>query len=196
MKKQPGDDIKHYTWLHSTSQYGYCPNDLARALEVVLFLKAQLNRGQSVLDCSAGRGIALRFLAMEGIECHATEADPFLCEHELKAYTPHNIRYDELATLQPTKYDAVVSVDVLEHLFTEEAVAAALRDLAALSKRWLCISVGLTEAHWECERSEMVTLHHVVRPPIWWHDEVAKVATVIRHYTFHQSEIIFAEVPQ
>jgi hypothetical protein len=190
----PGDDIKHYTWLHRTQRYGYCPQDLARATEVWHFLQPQLNPGQAVLDCSAGRGVLLRLLQPYGIECYATEADPFVVAHELQPFRPMLLRYDELAELRPATWDAVVSIDVLEHLYTEDAVRAALRDLAALSAQWLCVSVGLCPSSWTCERGEIVKLHHVVKPGEWWREEVARVAEIVRAYTFHASEMIFAEV--
>jgi hypothetical protein len=53
---------------------------------------------------------------------------------------------------------------------------------------------GLCPSSWTCERGEIVKLHHVVKPGEWWREEVARVAEIVRAYTFHASEMIFAEV--
>lgn len=185
--------IPHYTWLHTTSRYGYYPNDIARAQNVADFLLSRLSPVQSVLDCSAGRGVLLRMLQPHGVRCVATEADPWLCANDLKEFSPRCVRYDQLSTLQPEKYDAVVSIDVLEHLFSEDEVRAALRDLAALSMRWLCVSVGLTVSSWQCEHGETVKLHYVVQPAEWWDAEVLRVAVITHADTLHKSRMIFAE---
>lgn len=186
--------IARYTEFHEQTRCGYLPEDLARACEAWYLLRPQLNPGQRVLDCSAGRGVLLRLLVPYDIHCTATEADPYLITHELAAYDPRYLRYDQLAQLQPHKWDAVVSMNVLQHLETVEEIAAALRDMAALSARWLCVCVDLSPSSWVGPRGEMVALHHILEPPEWWYEQVGGVATITRAYKYHTSYFVLAEV--
>lgn len=186
--------IHDYSYLHAMTNYGRCPNDKLRAKAIELFLATHMVPGQSVLDCSAGRGHLLHALTQRGLVCTATEADPYLVEHDLAPFAPQLLRYDELDTLAPEKWDAVVSCEVLEHLLTEDEVRAALRAMAALSRRWLCVTVGLTRSGWHVEGSRWQELHYVVRDADWWSAEVRRVATIVEEHANYSSWLMFAEV--
>jgi 2-polyprenyl-3-methyl-5-hydroxy-6-metoxy-1,4-benzoquinol methylase len=190
--------IPHYSHIHANSKYGLCPNDHIRAQEVAEFLYSRLKPGQTVLDCSAGRGHLLRLMHARGVQCSATEADPYLIANDLKDFERWCLRYDQLETLQPRKWDAVVSTEVLEHLLSEDEARAAIRSLAALSARWLCLTIGVTESSWYSGLGgQDVQLHYVIRPGSWWVSEVAKVARIVDQHEqriANLSYVIFAEV--
>lgn len=187
--------IPHYTRLHADTNYGYYPMDYERASAIEQFLAARLALGATVLDCSAGRGLLVRALQQRGYVCTTTEADPYLVQHDLRQFTPQLLRYDQLDMLAPAQWDAVVSSDVLEHLLTEDEVRAALRALAARSRRWLCVTAGVTPSSaWRSADSVSMRLHHVVRRADWWRTEVARVATIVEEGAGSNSWYGFAEV--
>lgn len=186
--------VKHYSHMHEHSHYGNCPNDSARAMAAAELLLERLQRGDTLLDCSAGRGHLLQIMSRRGIQCAATEADLSLIVRELVDYESRHLRYDELGQLAPRQWDAVASVEVLEHLFTEDEVRAALLTLAGLTRKWLLVSVGLMESSWHGIEGELVKLHYVVRDTKWWLAEIAKVATVVTESVRYGSLMVLAEV--
>jgi len=187
--------LPHYTYLHEHSEYGRMPGDYDRARHIAEFLLSRVRSGADVLDCSAGRGLLVRTLAERGLAVTATEADPYLVAHDLAPYDARCLRYDALDTLAPRQWDAVVSADVLEHLLTEAEVRAALRALAARSRRWLCVSVGVSRGSlWPVGGERTTRLHYVVRRGNWWSAEVARVARIVEEFGEAGSWFMFAEV--
>ena len=186
------DWIKHYEYLQDHGKYGAHPIDLGRAVEMWAWITAQLNAPASVIDCSCGRGFLIKLLRDMGLVAEGTEASEYLVENVLKpmGLPVRRLFYAELDTLPAKNWDVVVSNDVLEHLFDEEEVRAALKELARMARRWLCISVGLRQAA-RSLGGKFVFLHHVVRPPEWWLEEVGKVADVVKHYPYHNTYFIF-----
>ena len=186
--------IQQYTYIHTHTHYGNCPNDNARALEAASMLLDRMHPGETVLDCSAGRGHFLQIMRHHGMQCSATEADPCLLERELYEYERWQLRYDELDKLVPRIWDAVVSIEVLEHLLTEDDVRAALRVLAMLTRRWLVVFVGLATSTWHGKDGELITLHYVVRDWTWWLGQIEEVATVLYHDVRNSSLMILAQI--
>ncbi len=189
------DTIQHYEYLQSQQGYGGHPLDMGRAVELFAFIAAQYNGGISIIDCSCGRGFLLSFLMQGGFQVEGTEASDWLIKHALK---PRNIPvqklfYSELHKLPSASWDIVVSNDVLEHLFTEDEVDTALKELSRMARRWLLVSVGIDNAARSLP-GRFVLLHHVVRPPDWWVERVSRVAAVRKHYRYHNSYMIFAEI--
>lgn len=187
--------ILHYEYLQEHQNYGTHPTDAARAQEIACWVLSTLPPGARVLDCSCGRGLLLTMLRHHGYEVDGTEASRWEIENVLKplGLPVRRLFYSELPTLPSANWDAVVSDDVLEHLFTEDEVRAALRELARMSRKVLCVTVGLNYAERVLDNARVV-LHHVVRDPAWWVAEVARVASVQKHYQFRNSYVIFAEV--
>lgn len=186
--------VNDYTLLHAMTNYGDCPNDRLRAEVVATWLGERLQPEAEVLDCSAGRGQFMELMYRRSMKCTATEADPYLCINRLSKWESFQLRYDQLGTLRPRQWDAVVSIEVLEHLPTETDARAALKALAALSRKWLCISVGLMPSQWRLPSFELVTLHYVVQTAEWWEAEVGKVARVLEARDAHGSHMMFCEV--
>lgn len=186
--------IRNYEYLQDHGRYGAHPLDLGRAVEMWAWITAQLNAPATVIDCSCGRGFLIKLLRDMGLVAEGTEASEYLIENVLKPskLPVRRLFYSELGTLPAKNWDVVVSNDVLEHLFNEEEVRAALLELSRMAKRWLCVSIGLKQAA-RSMGGKFVFLHHVVRPLEWWVEEVGKVANVVKHYTYHCSGFIFAE---
>jgi hypothetical protein len=171
--------MEHYSLLHAQSIYGNTANDRQRAADAAEALGSVLSPGNSVLDCSAGRGHFVRQMSARGYVCTATEADEYLCTHDLAEFAPKHIAYADLPSLLPQQWDAVVSLDVLEHLLSEDEIREALGALAVLARRYLYISVGTTQSAWAGVGGRRVTLHHVVRPYAWWSAEVARLGQIV-----------------
>jgi hypothetical protein len=186
--------IPQYTHMHEHSHYGNCPNDSARAMAAAQQLLERMQPGDTVLDCSAGRGHFLEIMRRRGMQCSATEADPCLIGRELAEYETWQLRYDELGKLAPRQWDAVVSIEVLEHLLAEDEARAALRALAGLTRKWLLISVGLFESSWHGIDNELVKLHFVVKSWMWWLDQISEVATVLYEDVGNGSLMVLAKV--
>lgn len=171
--------LDHYAHLHERGIYGNTANDQQRAADAAELLGSVLSPGNSVLDCSAGRGHFARAMVARGYALTVTEADAYLCTHDLAGYNALLMRYSALPKLLPRQWDAVVSLDVLEHLLSEDEVREALGALAVLARRYLYVSVGTTVSAWTGADGKRVTLHHVVHPYAWWRTEVARVAPEI-----------------
>jgi 2-polyprenyl-3-methyl-5-hydroxy-6-metoxy-1,4-benzoquinol methylase len=187
--------VAYYEYLQSNCGYGTHPIDLGRAVELHTWLTLQMPPGSSVLDCSCGRGFLLSLLRDSGYVIEGTEASAWEIENVLepRKIPVRRLFYSQLGTLPEASWDAVVSNDVLEHLFSPEEVRAALRELARITRKWICITVGLNHAT-RVINNERVDLHHVVQPASWWIAEVAAVSRVRHEYRFHNSHMIFSEV--
>lgn len=187
--------IRHYEWLQEHNGYGTDPMDAGRAIELWNWIVLQLPRGATIIDCSCGRGFLVKLLRDYGYDAEGTEASEWLISQVLRPrYLPvRKLYYSELGTLPSAAWDAVVSNDVLEHLFTEDEARAALCEFARMSRKWLLITVGLARSN-HIVKGNVVPLHHIVQSPEWWVGEVSAVAQIRAEYTYHASHVIFAEV--
>jgi 2-polyprenyl-3-methyl-5-hydroxy-6-metoxy-1,4-benzoquinol methylase len=191
------DYIRYYQWLREHKEdYGCGASDFQVALAVFAAIKKFVRPGQTVIDCSCGRGSILRMCDDTGIACEGTEANQALIDKDLQGLPVRKLFYSELPTLLPLQWDAVVSSDVLEHLFTEDEVRTAIHDLAAISRGYLIVAVGTTPSVWNID-GRPVALHHVVREPAWWVREIERIGKiVISKPARKDAYLIVAEVKQ
>jgi len=128
----------------------------------------------SVIDASCGRGHLLKNLIDLGYKAEGTEVSKYLMENDLKDLPVREATYDNIAEVcGEDSFDIVITNDVLEHLVDEAMVRRALRNLCKVSKKWLCLTIGIGE-HCFAEKYpialglEMKGLHTFRREGEWW----------------------------
>ena len=171
--------------------YGSNQTDAMRAHHIVDWLKDQTPRPTTLLDASCGRGQVLVQAKVNQIEPEGTEASGWLIENELaKLYTVHHLRYSELRTLGESRYDAVVSNDVLEHLLSEDEATDAIAALASLARLYLCFAVCSKMAQRNVD-GQRVILHNLIRPTEWWRTAIGHVCEIEEDQAFRNTHFFF-----
>lgn len=155
-------ELYDYLYSHADKMgrlYGFSQRRCSPFMQY--FLK-NIPIGSSVLEVGCGRGYLLRWLDTMGYKALGTEIADCLLEGDLKGLPVQRLFCSELDKIQ-SKFDVVVSSDVLEHLQTVEDVEKAVSDFARLSKRWILVSVGTRAATSLCGQ-----VHSIIRPKEWW----------------------------
>lgn len=157
----------------------------------VNWLKSMLPPRSRILDASCGRGMLIKDLrgvkheTKKGWDVEGTEISSWLISNELTWFTCHCLTYDQLDQLPEKSYDAVCSMEVLEHLLDEDAVDDALTKLARLTRKFLLISCGLgygpTKKYPVALGLDTGPLHTVVRSMKWWHERLSRHVRVLKH---------------
>jgi 2-polyprenyl-3-methyl-5-hydroxy-6-metoxy-1,4-benzoquinol methylase len=106
-------------------------------------IAANLPPGSSILDASCGRGHLARSLKERGYDVSVTEISQWLIDTDLRDLNASCLTYDQLSEMEDDLFDCVCSNDVLEHLPGEDAVLRGLEHLVRLSRRYLCVSIGI-----------------------------------------------------
>ena len=159
------------------------------------WISENVPKGSSVLDASCGRAHLALWLRVNGYTVTCTEVSQWLVE---KLRTEHDLdvtclTYDRLLELGEESVDCVCSQDVLEHMLDEERALEAIANLCAVSRRYVCVSVGLKSNVRNYTTALQIPgkpgvpvnpnrkrdpraldLHLVVKPGEWWHDALAE----------------------
>jgi SAM-dependent methyltransferase len=103
--------------------------------EVVYEWLAPRVAGQVVLEAGSGEGYGADILRRAGAEVIATDYDDAAIRHSARAYPGPHVRAN-LAALPFRKVDAVVSLQVVEHLWDLRGFLAQVRRISD----WACLS--------------------------------------------------------
>lgn len=103
--------------------------------EVVYRWLAQRCRGQRVLEAGSGEGYGAEILRQAGARVVAVDYDRSTIEHSARTYPLPHVQAN-LAALPFAEVDAVVSLQVIEHLWDLPEFLREVRRLA----RWTCLS--------------------------------------------------------
>lgn len=128
----------------------------------------------SVLDASCGRGHLLEALTEMGYKAEGTEVSDFLMENDLKGLPVKKATYDNIVEVcGENSFDIVITNDVMEHLVDEDMVKRALKNLCKVSKKWLCLTIGIGENRFAKKYPaaldlNMRGLHMFRREREWW----------------------------
>jgi SAM-dependent methyltransferase len=188
-----------YDWLFRSTARSPKPWAVTsgRSKKFIAYIQDKLPNGGKILDASCGRGFTARWLKKLGYHIDVTEVSPWLVENELKKEFDNCrcLGYEDLGQIPPKQYDAVISNDVLEHLFNDVAVNEALKSLANLSKQWLLISVGLNAAQ-ACWDKRRFATHLIRHPSTWWAKQSSEVMDIQEQKQFGGSLYMFGVVKQ
>lgn len=182
--------IKVYERLQREYNYGTAPMDETRAERIAGYIAATCPAGATVLDASCGRGHLLRRLKDKGFLVCGTEASKWLIDNALQDFDVRHMLYSQLSELPDDACDAVVSDDVLEHLFTEAEVDEAIDNLVRISRHTVCISVGLNHAPRTLD-GKQYALHNIVRNAQWWLDTYKELCVCEQHFQVQNSYFMF-----
>lgn len=142
----------------------------------------KLARAKTVLDAGCGRGDLARRLAVHGMEMTASDvADCSRYVAIANTNLAHPIIFEqcELPKIPNGPFDAVVCVDVLEHLHKDDALQAIKNFFKQAEYAYLRI------ACFPSHRGRHKVLHLTIETPFWWMDRVKEMATLI-HFSVHQ----------
>lgn len=103
--------------------------------EVVYRWLAPLVAGQTVLEAGSGEGYGAHILRRAGARVIATDYDESAIGHSARTYAGPHVQAN-LAELPFRRVDAVVSLQVVEHLWDLRGFLAGVRRIAA----WACFS--------------------------------------------------------
>ena len=125
---------------------------LWRAEGVTRFLR----KDDHILEVGAGRGQLADCMRASGWKWHATDPipGPYVAEAKLPCIP-----------MPWRTYDAVVSIDVLEHIEPDH-IADALREMRRLAPRAVCAVANMSDIH--VVDGVPTELHLIQRPPAWW----------------------------
>ena len=148
-------------------------------IEVMRQREKKIPNELEVLDASCGRGHLLIALAKKGYQAHGTEVSDYLLENDLKYLPVARATYDDIHTVCGSDaFDIVITNDVLEHLVDEEMVDRALTNLCAVSRKWMCISVGIlgtaATKYPTALGLEVKRLHEFCKTREWWEAYLSK----------------------
>lgn len=137
-------------------------------LQVLLRLRGV----RRVLDVGCGPGQVLRLCAAAGFEVEGTEVVDVLFDRQLRGYA---VRVAELPRLPfpAASFDAVLAVDVLEHL-EEDEVEPSIDELARVTRRYLLTEVSSNPFLWTLSSGERVDMHRTLRPWSWWAEKIGR----------------------
>lgn len=188
---------KYYSKLQSQG-YGTSQGDLIRIEQIREFILANIptpiptdqSKPATIFDASCGRGYLLHDLIDVGYDATGSEASPWLLENELKNLPVQKLYYSELNKLEPNYYNAIVSTDVLEHLFNEDEVRAAMSVFCRASKKWVLITIGMNRAQRNMD-GKIVKLHYVVESESWWKNLYCNYCHIKKSYKLRNSFYLF-----
>lgn len=143
---------------------------------------------QSVVSFGCGHGDEL--VAISGSVPHCLGFDFAL--PDLTWYVRHDrslirvqVALQDVQTA--SRFDAVVSFDVLEHLL-EDDLDGVLRTMVALAPRACLVIANMRDLH-DLPDGRQVDLHLIQQPPAWWAERIERVTGwAVEHQGLHYPE--------
>lgn len=150
----------------STPLYG--SNRGKKAQRFSCFLSKRLPPPATVLDAGCGRGHLGRLLTKMGYQVHGIDISPSALAG-IKEFPTSLLPYSRLGEIGDKSFDAVCSMDVLEHLPDEAAAGEAIRNLARIARRFLLLNIGVSPSGWtDPKTGQRTELHTLLRNNKWW----------------------------
>ena len=78
--------------------------------------EAKLGKLDRVLEIGCGRGIVLKYLRDQGVDCHGVEPSPIALPSELTSNVRSGIDCFQIPAHERADYDGLLLLDVLEHM--------------------------------------------------------------------------------
>lgn len=190
-----------YDFVYSRSAPGMEPYGTQDTRDQYFVERAfkRLSPGASILDVGCGDGRLMRKLALIGLDVDGVEVSPYLVEKlTLEGLRVRHLPASRLGEIESRSRDCVISSDVLEHLPSAEAAAAAIRDMARISRNLVLASVGMRPAtkYPAALGIEQIVpdLHMTLKKPAWWIAEFEKYCRVEETLSMRAQTFIFCAV--
>ena len=160
------------------------------------YISKRLPKGSSVLDASCGKGTIIRRLIDLGYKAEGTEMCDFLFKRDLVGLKVRKLFYSELGQVDSNSFDAVLSMDILEHLQSEGEIEDALLNLVRISKKYLLVAVGIGESRPVRLENKVPDneIHFILRSKDWWREKISSHIRIKKEFQVKQSPMFLGQI--